>query len=168
VIPARAIALPLFAALAALSLTACGKGAEQTKAEATGAPDAKPGLTLTDGKLVLPAVKGNPAAAYFTLDNQGKDTASIAALTIAGVGKAEMHQTMGGEMKPVDRIDVEPKTSIKFEPGKLHVMAFELDGKLKAGETTELTVTFTDGDKLSAPLTIEAAGAAAGGMEHMR
>jgi hypothetical protein len=43
-------------------------------------------------------------------------------------------------------------------------MAFEVDGKLKAGDTAEMTVTFTDGDKVSAPLAIEAMGAAA--MDH--
>ena len=45
-------------------------------------------------------------------------------------------------------------------------MAFEVDGKLKAGGTTEMTITFLDGDKISAPLKIEAMGAAAGGMDH--
>ena len=42
-----------------------------------------------------------------------------------------------------------------FEPGALHVMAFELDAKLAAGGTAEMTLTFADGDKLSAPLKIE-------------
>jgi periplasmic copper chaperone A len=40
-------------------------------------------------------------------------------------------------------------------------MAFEVDAQLKAGDTTELTVTFLDGDKISAPLKIEAMGTAA-------
>ena len=49
-------------------------------------------------------------------------------------------------------------------------MAFELDAKLVAGGTTEMTLTFADGDKLSAPLKIESrtgGGDMAKGMEGM-
>lgn len=164
---ARRFALPLLASLAVVSLAACKQKEPEAAATTAAAPEAKEGLKVTDGKFVLPAVSGNPGAAYFVLDNQGMNTVSIAAIAIDGVGKTEIHQTMGGSMKPVDRIDVEAKTPIRFERGALHVMAFDVDGKLKAGESTEMTITFSDGDKLSAPLAIEAAGGgdAMGGME---
>ena len=55
---------------------------------------------------------------------------------------------------------------MKFEPGKLHVMVFNPGATLKAGGTTEMTITFADGDKSSAPLKIEAAGGGMGGMAH--
>lgn len=162
---ARRIALPLAASLAVLSLGACGQAAkEEDKAAPTAAPEAKPGVAVADGMFMLPAVSGNPGAAYFALDNESNNTVSIASIAIDGVGKTEIHQTMGGQMKPVDRVDVEAKTVVKFERGGLHVMAFELDGKLKAGDTAEMTITFTDGDKVSAPLKIEAMGA--GAMDH--
>ncbi len=162
---ARRIALPLAASLAVFSLSACGQSAkEEEKAAASAAPEAKPGVSVADGTFMLPAVSGNPGAAYFALDNESNNTVSIASIAIAGVGKTEIHQTMGGQMKPVDRVDVEAKTVVKFERGGLHVMAFELDGKLKAGDTAEMTITFTDGDKVSAPLKLEAMGA--GAMDH--
>lgn len=163
----RRFALPLVASLSVLTLGACNGAKDETKAEATAAPEGKPGITLADGKLVLPAVSGNPGAAYFALDNESTGTVSIASIAIEGVGKAEVHQTMGGQMKPIDRIDVEAKTVIKFEPGALHVMAFDVSGNLKPGDTTEMTVTFADGDKVSAPLKLEAMGAGAmEGMDH--
>jgi copper(I)-binding protein len=161
---ARRFALPIAAALAALSLTGCGGSKDQDKAAPTAAPESKPGISVANGKFVLPAVAGNPGAAYFALDNQSNSTVSIAAIAIDGAGKTEVHQTMGGQMKSVDQIDVEPKITIKFEPGGLHVMAFEVSDKLEAGATTEMTIIFADGDKLSVPLTIEAMGA--GAMEH--
>jgi len=163
-----AIALPLIAAAAVLSLAGCKGSApapEASQAAAAG-PDAKPGLALVDGRLVLPAVSGNPGAAYFTLDNQGKAIASIAAIRIKGAAKAEMHQTLDGQMKPVDRADANPGTALKFEPGNLHVMVFQIDPQLKAGDTTEMTLTFADGDKLSAQIKVEAPGAG-GGMAGM-
>ena len=164
--PTRIAAASATLALLALALGACQKQAKQGEAapNASSAPAAKPGMTLSEGRLVLPAVKGNPAAAYFALANGGKGTVSIAAVTIDGAGKAEVHQTMGGSMSPVDRIDIEPGTTIKLEPGGLHVMAFDVEPRLEAGQRTELTVTFADGDKLSAPLRIEARGEAMEGM----
>lgn len=162
---ARRFVLPLAASLAALSLSACGQFAkEEEKAAASAAPEAKPGISVADGVFMLPAVSGNPGAAYFALDNESNNTVSIASIAIAGAGKTEIHQTMGGQMKPVDRVDVEAKTVVKFERGGLHVMAFEVDGSLKAGDTAEMTITFTDGDKVSAPLKLEAMGA--GAMDH--
>lgn len=162
---ARRFVLPLAASLAALSLSACSQSAkEEEKAAASAAPEAKPGISVADGVFMLPAVSGNPGAAYFALDNESNNTVSIASIAIAGAGKTEIHQTMGGQMKPVDRVDVEAKTVVKFERGGLHVMAFEVDGSLKAGDTAEMTITFTDGDKVSAPLKLEAMGA--GAMDH--
>jgi periplasmic copper chaperone A len=159
----RRFAMPLLGSLALLTLSACGQQTDEAKPAATEAPDAKPGISVADGTFMLPVVAGNPGAAYFALSNDSANTVSIAAIAIAGVGKTEVHQTMGGSMKPVDRIDVEPKIALKFERGGLHVMAFELEPRLEAGQTTEMTITFTDGDKVSAPLKIEAMGAA---MDH--
>jgi periplasmic copper chaperone A len=155
------IALPVM-----LTLAACQQ--QPTKQDApAAAPDAKPGIALSAGRLVLPAVKGNPGAAYFTLENTSSGAVSLATVAIEGAGKAEIHQTMTGTMASVDRIDVDAGSTIDFKPGELHVMAFELDPKLAPGAKTEVTLTFADGDKVSAALTIESAGSAAmGGMEH--
>jgi len=158
-------------ALAALSLGTCQKQEAQPKtdAAASAAPEAKPGLSLAEGRLVLAAVKGNPAVAYFTLANGGTGKVSVAAISVSGAGKAEIHQTIGGSMSKVDSVDIDPGTSIKFEPGALHVMLFDLDPKLAPGADAEVTVTFADGDKLSAPVKVEARGAAAddmAGMDH--
>ena len=159
------------AMIAALALGACHqhKQAKQAQHEAAAtqtqsAPAAKPGIKVADGKLVLPAVAGNPGAAYFQVDNSAGANVAIAAIAINGVEKAEVHQTTGDTMIKVDSVEIAPSTSIKFEPGHLHVMVFNLAPTLKAGGTTEMTVTFADGDKVSAPLKIEAAGGGMGAM----
>lgn len=160
---ARRFALPLAASIAALALSACGGTKDEQKAEATAAPEAKPGLAISEGKMILPAVSGNPAGAYFTVQNTGSTNVSIASIAIDGVGQTEMHQTTGGQMQQVERVDVNAGMTTKFERGGLHVMAFDLDPKLKAGGTTEMTVSFSDGDKISAPIKLEGMGAA---MDH--
>jgi copper(I)-binding protein len=150
-----------------LALGACQQAASPEKDTTAKAPDAKPGTAISEGRLVLPAVKGNPGAAYFTLENSGSGSIGIAAVAIEGAGKTEIHQTIGGAMSSVDQLLIDPGTKLSFRPGELHVMVFDLDPKLAAGGTSEMTVTFADGDKTSARLTIQSAGEAAmGEAEH--
>lgn len=141
--------------LVALALAGCQ---EKAAAPQEANPDAKPGLTLSDGKLIMPAVSGNPGAAYFTLSNGGSDAVTLAAVSIAGSEKAEMHETVGGSMAPLKAVTLKGGETAKFARGGKHVMVFELNASITAGSKAELTLIFADGDKLSAPLEVVAAG----------
>lgn len=156
----RLLALPLSVAMA-LSLAACQKteapAPEETQAASNG-PDAKPGISGSDGHLVLPVVAGRPGAVYFTVRNDGPGKATLVGVHLAGAGQVQMHKTEGGAMAAIDKLDIAPGASAEFEPGGLHVMAFDLDKTLKAGGTTELTLTFAGGDKLSMPVRIDSMG----------
>lgn len=143
--------------LVALALAGCQeKAAAPQKAN----PDAKPGLAAKDGVLVLPAVKGNPGAAYFSIFNGNDTVATIAAVAIEGASKSEMHQSMSNSMTKLDTLDIKPTWTQRFYPGGRHVMVFDLGSELVAGGKTEMTLTFADGDKFSIPLEIKAPGAA--------
>lgn len=158
--------LLLSAAVAlALPLAGCEKPETPTPQETQGAPanpDAKPGISGSSGRLVLPVVAGRPGAVYFTLRNDGDATATLVGVHVAGTGQAQMHKTEGGAMNPVPEVDIPAGSSVEFAPGGLHVMAFDVDESLKDGESAELTVTFRDGDKLSMPLRVETMGAGMG------
>ena len=156
---ARLFTLPLVVFASTVMLVGC-KAADQPAAATSSAPAGIPGVTVTAARLVLPAVPGNPGAAYFALDNQSKDTVAIASVAVTGAGKTEIHTA---DMKVVDRAEAEPRTTLTFEPGKVHVMVFDVNADLNAGSETELTVTFTDGGKVSVPAKIEAMGTAAMG-----
>lgn len=147
--------------LAALALAGCQQNKES---ETKVAPDAKPGLAVTEGRLVLPVVKGNPGAAYFTVTNTGTAPATLAAVHVDGAGKAEMHETAGGSMQPLKDVPVPAGGRVAFVQGAKHVMLFDLDDGLVAVGSTEMTLTFTGGDKVSAPLKVEKMG---GGMAEM-
>ena len=156
---ARHFALPLVVFAATVMLGGC-KAADQPAAAASSTAAGIPGVTLAGARLVLPAVPGNPGAAYFALDNESKSTVAIVSVAIAGAGKTEIHTA---DMNMVDRAEAEPRTTLTFAPGKLHVMVYDVNADLKAGTQTELTVTFSDGDKVSVPAQIQGAGEAAMG-----
>lgn len=158
----------LFASAAGLA--GCKGSQAPTPSESTAAadamgPDAKPGVTAGGARLVLPAVPGRPGVAYFRVGNNTGAKIAIAGVHVDGVGKTEMHKTSGGVMSPVETVEVAPGAVVTFAPGGLHVMAFEIGDTLKAGGSSELTMTFADGDKISIPIKVEAMGAAAG-MSH--
>lgn len=144
------------------ALAACGQAEQQPKqaepATSPASPDAKPGLSLSAAKIVLPVVPGNPAAAYFTLTNGGDKPVGVAGVHIEGAESTELHQTGEDGMMTLEDPVVPSKGSLKFEPGGSHVMVFGLDDTLVAAKTSEVTVTFRDGDKISAPIWIEAPG----------
>ena len=64
-------------------------------------------------------------------------------------------------MAPVKEVALEPGKTLSFAPGGYHVMLFDLDPALKAGGTTEVTLTLDNGDKISAKATIRSVGGAA-------
>jgi len=146
-------------ALAGIGLASCGdSGSQQSEAS----PEAPVGISAKDGRLVLPAVKGNPGAVYFDITNNGGKDTAIAGAFVDGAKMAMLHTTSteGGvaSMKDMDQVPLAKGATVRFAPGGNHVMAMDLDAALAAGGTTEVTLTFTDGDKVSFPAKILAAG----------
>lgn len=145
-------------AVAAVSLTACGNDTAATEQ----VPEGIPGVKISNGRLTLPAVTGNPGAVYFDIQNDGDNFATIRAVDVKGAKSAMMHETKdeGGKssMSDLTTLNIIKGKPEKFEPGGKHVMAMELDPTLKAGDSTEVTLTFVGGDKMSFPAKIEAPG----------
>lgn len=153
----------LAAALGVLAVAGCQQNApapaaapsEQASAAEGSGPDAKPGITASEGVLIVPVVKGRPGAAYFSVTNGSAAAVTLAAVAVEGAAKAEMHETKGGSMTPLGTLEIKPGETVKFERGGRHVMAFDLGQSVSAGSTTEMTLVFAGGDKLSLPLKVE-------------
>jgi copper(I)-binding protein len=146
-------------ALGSFGLAACG---EEATAEAEPSDTAPEGISVTDGRLILPAVGGNPGAVYFTVHNDGERDSFIRAASVEGARSAVLHQTsaMNGEpsMDEIFQTPVPGGSELKFEPGGLHVMAGGLAETLAAGGNTEVTLTFIGGKTATFPVEIRAAG----------
>jgi copper(I)-binding protein len=150
-------------ALAAAGLAGCKQSAEQPEVEASeAAPEAPAGIAVSNGRLVLPAVGGNPGAVYFDVANNGGADTAIAGASVEGAGSAMLHTTVqsGGmaSMQHMDSVPVAKGATVSFSPGGNHVMAMDLSDTLKAGASTEVTLTFADGDKVSFPAQVRAPG----------
>ncbi len=120
------------------------------------------GIEISDARLMLPPVAGNPAAIYFDVTNNGERNIAFRSAEVEQAGRAEVHDMMEydfemvmGEAPP---IMVETGSTVAFEPGGKHIMAFELAEGFGEGDSTEVTL-IAAGNRRH---TFEAAAQAAG------
>lgn len=157
-------AMTKFGATIALALLAIGTAAcsEEAEVAVETAPEAPAGISISDGRLSLPAVGGNPGSVYFTLANDSGKDVMVRAAHMAGASSAIMHQTatwnLKTDMQEILQHQIKAGENAVFEPGGLHVMVTDLEDTLVVGGTTEVTLTFVGGDKISFDAEIRAAG----------
>ena len=138
---------PVFAlALAAAALSSCGQ----------------PKQVYVDHAYVrLPAVKGNPAAAYFTLHG-GAEDATLIDVTSPVTIKTEMHETVRDgrmmAMKEIAQVPLPAGGTIKFAPGGKHVMMFDINPGIVAGKDVPMVFSFSNGLRIQYSATSIGAG----------
>jgi copper(I)-binding protein len=157
------VLMGLALSLAGLGLTACGQDASEPAVQPSeAAPEAPAGIVISDGRLTLPAVKGNPGAVYFDIANNGEGDTAIAGVSVDGAGHAMLHTTTetGGmtSMSEMTTVPLPKGGSVSFSPGGNHVMAMDLSDTLKAGDSVDVTLTFANGDKASFTADVRAPG----------
>jgi copper(I)-binding protein len=143
---------------ATLPLAACG----ETPAEAPEANPGIPGMKISNARMVLAPVSGNPAAVYFDLAYDGDRNVALNRAEVKGAKSAMFHDYGEYDMK-VQMMDMLPVPlkrgdTLQFKPGGKHLMAMEPDASLKPGGTTEATIIVSGGKKQTFPVEIRAAG----------
>jgi periplasmic copper chaperone A len=155
----KAALLGGMAAMLSMGLTACGGDADAPAAVVAGQV---PGMTVTNARLVLAPVAGNPAAVYFDLAYEGDKGLTIRKAEVEGAGMAMMHDYGEYDFK-VQMMEALPValtkgTKLAFEPGGLHVMAMEPKADLKPGDTVKVTLTMSGGMTQVFDAEVRAAG----------
>ena len=140
--------LPILAALA-VTLAACQPAAPRVE----------------DAWVRLPAVPGRPGAAYFTLA-AGGDAITLTSVRTPAAARAELHESMTGghgtaTMTALPRVAVPANGTVTFAPGGRHVMLFDMDPALKAGDQAALTLELAGGRTLEVTAAVRGAGDAA-------
>ena len=140
------------------ALGACG----ETEAPVEEVEGVVPGLTVSNARVMLAPVEGNPAAVYFDLAYEGERGISISGAEVEGAGSATVHDMMEYNfemtMAEAGPIALTNGTEKRFEPGSLHVMAFEPTDALVAGAKTEVTLKIAGGKRHKFEADVMAAG----------
>ncbi len=136
-----------FALLSALALSSCAKDEY---------------LYIDKGWVNLPAVDGNPGAAYFTIHG-GPQADTLIGVSSPVAIRSEMHDMSneGGVMKmqPIKSVPIPAKGKVEFAPGGKHVMLFELRPNFKTGDKIRLDFTFASGEQIYIEAPAQSAGA---------
>ncbi len=155
----RAVLMASAAALLPL-LAACSQASDAPEKTATQAT--APGLTVSNARVVLAPVAGNPAAVYFDLSYSGAAGVSLIEVEVEGAGMTMIHDyaESAGQMRMTmaDTVPLTKGTPLTFAPGGLHVMAMDPAAGLKPGGTAKVTLTLSNGSTVSVAAPVRAAG----------
>jgi len=119
-------------------------------------------MVVDQAEVRLPAVKGRPGAAYFSLHGGAVDERLMSVSSPLAV-RAEMHDmVMAGNVMKMDAIEgglaVRASDTVAFASGGKHVMLFDISPKVSPGDKLPLTLTFASGTVLSTEAPVVAAG----------
>lgn len=146
---------------ALMMLGACSSEPEAPAATAT-TPGMVAGLTITNARLILAPVSGNPAAVYFDLAYEGDKGLTIRKADVAGAGMTMMHEygDYDGKVQMMEALPVGIKkgTEVSFRPGGLHLMAMQPSADWAPGGTVEVTLTVSGGTTHTFDAEIRSAG----------
>ena len=144
---------------ATFGLSSCGESPEQPAVDQT---IGIPGMKISNARMVLAPVPGNPAAVYFDLDYEGDRGVALNRAEVKGAKSAMFHDygDYAGKVQMMDMLPVPLKKGdkLEFKPGGKHLMAMEVSPDLKPGGTTEATVIVSGGARQTFPVEIRAAG----------
>ena len=94
-----------------------------------------------------PAVIGENAAVYFTIENGTSSNDSLLSVSSDIAAAAELHMSMTHDndvmsMEMQEAVQIPARDQVEFKPGGLHVMLVDLNRDLKVGDTVALTLSF--------------------------
>ncbi|MCA0432901.1 MAG: copper chaperone PCu(A)C [Proteobacteria bacterium] len=108
-------------------------------------------------------------AVYLQVMNHGSEADALIKVTSDASESAQVHETkMVGDvmqMRPMERLDIEPNQTVKLAPGGNHIMLEGLKAPLKNGSTISLLLTFEKAGEIRLDVPVRKIGAS-GDAEH--
>ena len=157
----NAILAAMLAGGASFALAGCGETAE-APAAVEESSDLIEGIEVSDARLLLPPVTGNPAAIYLKIANNGDQNIAFRSAEVEIAGRAEIHDSMEMDgtmvMGQAPPVMIETGGEATFEPGGLHVMVFDLAEDFGVGDTTKVTLIAAGNRRHTFEVTAMAAG----------
>jgi len=118
------------------------------------------GSLLIDHPWSRATAPGMPmGVAYLSITNNGKAPDVLIAASTPAAARVEMHQTTIADgmarMRPLSEVVIAPGSTVKIEPGGIHLMLVDLKAPLAAGKQVPLDLTFRRAGRISVQLSVE-------------
>ncbi len=125
----------MLAVLIAMALGAC--------AEPRGAE-----VSISDVRILAPAIAGQASVAYFTVHNRSNETLTLSRVDSPQFGSVEMHETTFdngvARMRRIESIDVASQSTLSFASGGMHVMLMQPAASTTPGAPITLEILVGD------------------------
>ncbi|MEA3042690.1 MAG: periplasmic copper chaperone [Sphingomonadales bacterium] len=116
------------------------------------APPEPAGPTVENAWIRLPALYGNPGAAYFTIRGGGEPV-RLTGISTYAAPRVELHESrMEGtmaHMAPLREVAIGPHERIAFEPGGRHAMLFDITQETTISRQPTLVFRFANGGRVT-------------------
>ncbi len=137
-------------ALLALCLLALLGGAACSDSASSPAP----AVVVSEAWVQVAGGIDEPAAGYFTIDNQGNSADVLLSASSPAASSVELHETMPGMsgmvgMESVAQVVCPAGTTVTFAPGGYHLMISGLRAALHAGDSLELDLVFEHAGRIT-------------------
>ncbi len=140
--------LAAVAVAGALVLAGCG---------GSNSGSAASGVELSvDAAYIPQPVSDSMAAGFLTITNEG-DTADQLTSVTSEAGEVTVHETVGGTMKEVDRLEVPAHGQLVFKSGGNHLMFEKLKHQPKQGQSVAVELHFAHSDPVTVKMPVKAA-----------
>ncbi|WP_282087512.1 copper chaperone PCu(A)C [Streptomyces tendae] len=146
----RRPALAAVAVIGALALAGCGGSDSDSDSAASGAE------LSVDAAYIPQPVSDSMAAGFLTITNEGGAADELTSVT-SGAGEVTVHQTVGGAMKEVDRLEVPAHGQLVFKSGGNHLMFEKLKQQPKQGQSVTVELHFAHSGPVTVTLPVKAA-----------
>ncbi|WP_108933710.1 copper chaperone PCu(A)C [Streptomyces ardesiacus] len=142
---------PVLAAVAvAGALVLAGCGGSDSGSAASGAE------LSVDAAYIPQPVSDSMAAGFLTITNEGDAADQLTSVT-SEAGEVTVHETVGGTMKEVDRLEVPAHGQLVFKSGGNHLMFEKLKHRPKQGQSVAVELHFAHSDPVTVKMPVKAA-----------
>jgi copper(I)-binding protein len=97
--------------------------------------------------------------AYLSITNTGKAADELLSASTPAASRVEMHLTTIADgiarMRPLGEITIAPGSTVKIEPGGIHLMLVDLKAPLERGRQVPLDLTFRHAGRITLMLRVE-------------
>ena len=111
-------------------------------------------VTVTNPIIFATQQAGEPTAIFLELHNDGNEAVNLAMVQSSESANLVLHGTQNGKMITTDGIAIPANGNVQLKLGGLHIMVFDSDKALRAGERFPLTLMFDNGEKVATDAAI--------------
>ncbi len=111
------------------------------------------GLAVSHAVVPVPS-SSSEASAFLVIENHGGTSVTLTGATSPEAASVRLSRDIGGQMEPVDGVEIPAAGRTRLVPGSYHLMLQGLSRRLALGDTVTLRLTFSPSGEVTvrAPL----------------